>query len=149
MKIVLVFCTIVAASIVFFLVKKPEPTSKLPVTIVTPSPEPTSFTASFEIYTNGTKRIFTDTKYHNLSTNVYISSPNPGTVYVKGGKVTWTDFFSTLPMKLAKDCLTTGTGQVFCTNETKSLKFFINGSEDPDALDREINSNDNLIVKYE
>jgi hypothetical protein len=149
MKIALVLLALATATTIFFLIKKPETASKLPVTIATPSPKPANFNASFEIYTNGTKRIFTDTKYHNLSKNVYISSPNPGIIYVKGEGVTWTDFFSTLPMKVAKDCLTTGTGQVFCTNETKTLKFFVNGSEDPDALDRKINPNDNLVVKYQ
>lgn len=112
-----------------------------------PTPEQTNFTARFEIYTNGTKRIFTDTKYHNLSPDVYITKNDPSIIYVKKA-VTWGDFFQTLPMSLTKECLTTGTGQLFCTNENQKLQFIINHKEDPDALDRLINQNDKLQVVY-
>jgi hypothetical protein len=52
-------------------------------------------------------------------------------------------------MKLTKDCLTTGTGQVFCTGESGTLKFFINGAGDPNALEKEINEGDLLKVIFE
>lgn len=115
----------------------------------TPSSVPVEFTANFEIYTLGTKRVFTSPMYHNLSKEVYISSENPNQVHVYGTGITWGDFFSTLPMKLTKDCLTTGTKQVFCANNSYKLKFSINGSEDPDALDKEILRNDILKVTYD
>src|SRR3989338_322848 len=104
--------------------------------------------ASFTIFTNGTLRIFTDSRYHNLSSDVYIESPNSTVVHVKKVEITWDGFFKTLPMKLTSDCLTTGTGQVFCTNETSALKFYINGQLDTAALSRVINSGDKLLVSY-
>lgn len=121
--------------------------SPTPVLINTPTPA--NFTASFEIYTLGTKRIFTDTKYHALSSDVYITAENPSVIYVKKEGVRWFDFFETLPMKLEKDCIVTGTMQTFCTNEKHKLKFYINGYEDPSALEKTINSFDNLKVVYE
>ena len=51
-------------------------------------------------------------------------------------------------MSLSKDCLVTGSGQTFCTNKTQALRFFINGMEDPDALDREIKESDKLLITY-
>ncbi len=39
---------------------------------LTPTPEFKEFTASFEIYTNGTKRDFSDSKYHNRSEDAFI-----------------------------------------------------------------------------
>lgn len=111
--------------------------------------EPVEFTASFEIYTNGTKRIFTAPMYHNLSQDVYINAGNPGLVYVKKVGITWNNFFKTLPMQLSKDCLVTGTKETFCSGDNGSLHFFINGQENPDALDREIKNEDYLLVKYE
>jgi len=105
--------------------------------------------ATFEIYTRGTKRIFTDSKYHNLSTDVYILSQDPGVIYVKKEEITWSNFFNTLPMSLSKECLVTGTNQTFCTGENGILRFFINGVENRNALDLEIQNQDSLVVKFE
>src|SRR3989344_9692600 len=78
--------------------------------------------ASFAIFTNGTFRIFTDSRYHNKSSDVYIEGPDaPNIVFIKKNGITWGDFFGTLPMTLTKDCLITGTQQRFCTDETGSL----------------------------
>jgi hypothetical protein len=111
--------------------------------------KPVNLTASFEIYTNGAKRIFTAPMYHNLSQDVYITAGNPGLVYVKKGGITWNDFFKTLPMQLSKDCLVTGTKETFCTGDNGSLHFFINGQENPNSLELKIKNEDNLLVKYE
>lgn len=121
----------------------------LPVTYTLPSSAGVNYTASFEIYTKGTKRIFSDPKYHNKSSEVFITSDNPNTVQVKGEGITWADFFATLPMKLTKDCLTTGTGQIFCSGEKGRLKFEINGVEDPKVLDQVIQRNDLLVVSFD
>lgn len=104
--------------------------------------------ATFAIFTNQTVRIFTDPKYHNQSEDVFIQAENPQTVHVKKQGTTWGDFFNTLPMKLEKECLTTGTGQVFCTGSSGALSFYINGKKDADALDREINDGDKLLVSF-
>ena len=108
-----------------------------------------NITATFEIYTNTTKRIFTDSKYHNLSEDVYITAQDPSIIYVKKEAITWDVFFKTLPMSLSKNCLVTGTGQNFCTGENGILRFYINGEENTDALDLVIQNQDNLTVKFE
>lgn len=113
-----------------------------------PIPEETIYSARFAIFTNGTFRVFTDARYHNLSKDVFIENQNPNIIQVKKSGLTWDDFFKTLPMKLTSECLTTGTGQVFCTNNSNSLKFYINGIEDKYALDKGINKGDKLLVSY-
>jgi hypothetical protein len=112
------------------------------------TPIPTDFTARFEIYTNGTKRIFTDAKYHRQSADIYIENPDPHVVHIKKSNLTWNDFFSTLPFSLKKDCLVTGTKQTFCNTATKKLYFYLNGNEDQDALDKVIYPNDELRIEY-
>lgn len=107
------------------------------------------FTARFEIYTQGTKRVFTAAMYHNLSSDVYLTADDPSVVYVAKDGVRWTDLFATLPMELTKDCLVTGTKQTFCTGEQGQLRFFVNGVEDPEALSREVGVGDELRVTYE
>lgn len=114
----------------------------------TETQEKVDITASFEIYTNTTKRIFTASMYHNLSQDVYITPDDPSVVHVKKAGTAWSDFFATLPMKLTKDCLVTGTKQTFCSGADGTLRFYINDQENPDALDEVINQGDFLKVTY-
>jgi len=114
-----------------------------------PTPNPNvDYHAAFAIFTNGTFRIFTASMYHNRSVNVYIENPNPNIIYIKKRETTWSDFFSTLPMKLTKECLTTGTKQMFCTSNSSTLKFFLNGMRDDNLLDREIKDGDKALISY-
>lgn len=122
--------------------------SQIEVSNVPNPPEDSKFTARFEIYTEGTKRIFTDPKHHHQSESVFIQDPDPSIVNVRRAGITWSDFFSTLPFKLEKECLLTGTGQTFCNTETQRLHFTLNGVETPDALDLKIMPEDSLIVEY-
>lgn len=109
--------------------------------------QPVNYTASFMIFTNGTQRIFTDPRYHNLSPEVYLEPTNSHIIHVKT-TVTWNEFFKTLPMSLTKDCLVTGTKQTFCTNKNETLKFYINGRPENNALDMIIKPNDWLLVSF-
>lgn len=116
--------------------------------IPTSTPRDIDISASFDIYTNGTRRIFTSSKYHNLSPDVFIQLDSPNTVHVKKFGIIWADFFKTLPMQLTRDCLITGTKQTFCTGEGGELRFYINEKEDKDALDKAINDGDSFVVRY-
>ncbi|MBP9819281.1 hypothetical protein KBC79_00935 [Candidatus Woesebacteria bacterium] len=117
-----------------------------------PSPEasiiPVETTAQFEIYTRGTKRIFTQSMYHRQSPDVYIEKLDPSTIHVLKKDITWNEFFKTLPFSLSKECLVTGTKQTFCSNDNEKLRFYINESETPNALDLPIKHNDFLKVIY-
>lgn len=126
--------------------ENPKASNDKPLT--TPSPEVINYNAHFAIFTNGTFRIFTSAMYHNKNTDLYISADNPNTIQVRKKNLTWQDFFNTLPMKLDPNCLTTGTGQIFCSKDQNVLRFFINGKEDPDALSKSINPKDQLLVTY-
>lgn len=106
------------------------------------------FTASFAVFTDNTFRVFTASMYHNRNNDVFITSENPNVVTVKRSNITWGDFFNSLPMKLTNECLTTGTGEEFCTNQTKTLKFFINGERIENFIDAEIESNDRALISY-
>ncbi len=115
------------------------------------SPQFLGFTASFSITTQGTRRVFSDPKYHHRSPDVFISSPDPETIYVNKPGTSWQEFFATLPspMQLTSDCLTTGTGQRFCTGSEGSLRFLLNGGENPSALSQPITSNSKLEITFD
>ncbi len=147
--IFIILLVTILASGYFLLPKKMDsPVSKVVTEMFQSAPKNIDLEASFDIYTNGTKRIFTDPKYHNLSPDVFIEVDNPDLVRVKKTGITWNDFFKTLPMKLTKECLITGTKQSFCTGESRTLRFYINEIEDPNALDKQIKEGDKLLVKY-
>ncbi|MBI4097241.1 MAG: hypothetical protein HY428_02380 [Candidatus Levybacteria bacterium] len=111
-------------------------------------PQTVNKQASFAIFTNGIFRIFTASMYHNLSDDVYIEASNSNIVKVKKAKITWDDFFKTLPFTLAKDCLTTGTRETFCTGSKGALKFYLNGEKNENALNQEIKDGDKLLVTF-
>ncbi|OGK14401.1 hypothetical protein A3A93_00440 [Candidatus Roizmanbacteria bacterium RIFCSPLOWO2_01_FULL_38_12] len=112
------------------------------------TPKINDFTASFEIFTNGTRRIFTAAMYHNQSSDVFIQNSDPSIIYVKKAGITWADFFDTLPFSINKTCLVTGTKETYCSNGNKKLRFIINGLEMPNALDLKIQQGDVLRVTY-
>lgn len=105
--------------------------------------------ASFEIYTNGTKRDFSANMYHELDPKAYIDPTPPYNIVIANPGTTWQEFFDTLPFSLSEDCLTTGTGQTFCNSSGASLHFYLNGVETETVLTEQIRSNDRLIIKYE
>jgi len=106
-------------------------------------------TATFEVYTFGTKRTFTLSKYFNQSSQVFIEADNPELIKIKQPQTTWGDFFETLPFSVTEDCLTTGDHQLYCSSETHQLKFFLNQVETPTVLNQIIKNNDNLVIKYQ
>jgi hypothetical protein len=104
--------------------------------------------AAFAIYTNGTLRQFSSAMYLNQSPDIFIEEINPNIIQVKKEGLTWQDFFNTLPFSVSPTCLTTGTGQTFCSNETTALRFFLNGTENPQLLQQLIQPNDRVLISY-
>lgn len=141
-----------------YLIFNPTPTPVKELNFAKPTPTPyvvamektpEEIAASFGIFTNGTFRTFTASMYHKLAPEIFIEPNHPNIVHVKQNGLTWDYFFKTLPFLLDKDCLVTGTGQSFCSDELQKLRFYINGVEDPDALDKVINHKDKLLVSYD
>lgn len=140
---------IITFVIIFF--TRPQ-TQITPFQTPTPSPTPVEekvdIKASFSIITGSTVRSFNAEKYHNQSHDVFISKDDPTKVHVKKKGITWDDFFKTLPMKLTKDCLTTGDGETFCDGKEGTLMFYLNGVEFKDLLNKEINQGDSILIKF-
>lgn len=152
-SLLVVVLVLTALTALYLLRPKPQP-EKPPspqlkeVSDTAASPQPVDFTASFAIFTHGTFRIFTAAMYHNRSPDVYIEAANPNLIRVKKSGTAWQEFFDTLPFKLTPDCLTTGTGETFCTNQVNELAFYLNGAKVSDALSQEIKPRDQLLVHY-
>lgn len=125
----------------------PSPSSQ-PKDSQIPVSQNTDIQAYFTIVTGSITRSFKAEKYHNLSPDVYIENPDPNVVYVKKTGIKWSDFFHTLPMKLTKDCLTTGDGETYCDGKDGNLKFYLNDVETPNLLDMEIKEGARALIKF-
>lgn len=148
----IIFAVIIAllSFLGFILFNKPlAPRTLVPTPSPFPQNETVNIQASFTIITGTITRSFKAEKYHNQSPDVYLESSNPTIVHVKKSGITWDDFFKTLPMKLTKDCLTTGDGESLCNGKGGTLKFYLNDSETPDLLDEEIRDGDKALIQYQ
>ena len=126
--------------------------SKISNPVPTPTPtfldEKINLKASFTIITGNIIRSFKAEKYHNQSSDVYIQSDDPTTIHVKKAGVTYDDFFKTLPMKLTSDCLVAGDGETLCSGSSGTLKFYLNDTETPDLLEKQIKEGDKALIKF-
>lgn len=146
LAVVLIAFAFITGGVLFLTKDHGGKTEKPTETVTSEKTDSIESVATFGIFTNSTFRIFDDTKYFNQSEEVYMEEAN--TVIVKREKTTWDEFFKTLPMKLTHECLTTGTGQIFCSNDKEKLRFFINNKENPSALNKEIKNGDVLLVSF-
>ncbi|MBI3305184.1 M23 family metallopeptidase [Candidatus Parcubacteria bacterium] len=138
--------------------RSPETPLSVPVPASAPAPVPAPPTvepaaevdeaAAFLIYTNGLKRSFAAPMYHRRSPDAYLEASQPAIVRVKKRGVTWDEFFKTLPFRLTGECLTTGTGDTFCSGGEGELKFYLNGVRVADLLDRQIHDGDRALISY-
>ena len=126
----------------------PSPASTAQLPTLAPQTQEVNFEASFQIVTQGVVRSFKNSKYHQRSPEVYLLAEEPTVVHANMTGITWDDFFKTLPMKLTKDCLTTGDGEIFCSGSNGTLRFYLNDKEDPDLLDREIKDGDKALITF-
>lgn len=149
MKLVLVLLLgLVLAGGYVFQSRSPAPIPT-PQFIPTPSiPQSVDERAAFAIFTEGTFRIFTAAMYHERAADIFITAADPNVIIIKKPRLTWANFFETLPMKLNHDCLTTGTGRTFCTGRGGTLKFYLNGERQTQVLDLPIRQGDKLLVSF-
>lgn len=130
------------------------PSAPAPAPASAPAPAPVETSAevdeaaAFLIYTNGLKRSFAASMYHRRSPDAYLEASHPTIISVKKRGVTWDTFFKTLPFRLTRACLTTGTGDTFCSGGEGELKFYLNGVRVDDLLDRQIHDGDRALISY-
>lgn len=118
---------------------------------ISPSPKPIHIHAAFLVFSNSTYRPFTNPKYHERRTEVHLNASNPRVIHIHAGGITWRDFFDSMPspMKVSADCLIAGTGEKFCNQGNKILKFYLKGErKDASILSREIKDGDRFLMSY-
>lgn len=112
--------------------------------------KPASYSARFFIFTNGTKRVFDASMYHNRSPEIFLESNDPSIIQIKKEEATWQDFFSTLPtpFRLTEKCLITGTNEEYCSGANGTLRFYLNKKRLDDPFNIQILDKDELLVSF-
>jgi len=147
--IIAILVAILAGVIVLSLVNKPTVTAPIESKQRMNQDMPElPITATFRVVINGQKRSFNLPMYFDQSKEVYIESANPEQVVVNEQSITWGEFFNTLPFSVQKNCIITGNKETYCTNETQTLTFTLNGQPQPDVLDKLIMQGDTLEISY-
>jgi len=148
MKVFIISVVFLVLGIGLFFLNK----SQTSVPSIKPTSSPVSenvdIKANFTIITGDITRSFKADKYHNQSSDVYISKDDPTAIHVKKKGITYDDLFKTLPMKLTKDCLITGDGEALCDGKGGTLKFYLNDVETPDLLEKAIKDGDKTLIKF-
>lgn len=147
---ILALLVLLGSGVYFKFARKQSETGEKQTTTTAVSPTPVHEHAAFAIFTNGIKRDFKDKKYHERNPDIHIGSDNPEIVHKHKSGITWGQFFESLPkpMKVTKDCLTTGTGHEFCSTGRAKLKFYLNGKFVDDVLGMEIKDGGRLLVSF-
>ena len=119
----------------------------------TPKPSPTleaikPYQATFLIFTHNLQRNFNSSMYHYQSEDVYLEPGNTSQIHLTKSGITWADFFQTLPFSVTADCLTTGSGEKFCSQDNQVLSFYLNEELRQDVLDITIEPDDQLLISF-
>jgi len=109
--------------------------------------------ADFKMYINGSVFDLTQDKYQTseekeASSSVHIHDKNGDIVHAHKKGVTIGDFFRSIGMSFAKDCLTLDNGKNYCNQTGMKLKFFVNGKENITFETYEIKDLDRILVSY-
>lgn len=126
-----------------------------------PAETGTHFHANFLVVIDGEKLDLTDEKYmedigackidESLVLPVeraHMHARVGDVVHVHHPGVTWGHFFTNLEFTLGRDFLYTDSGTRYENDESRTLRFFVNGTRIPSAHDRLIESEDKLLITY-
>jgi hypothetical protein len=118
-----------------------------PKKVQTPPSTKENYTAGIVIVVHNKPLDLTTPPYISSSKDIYMSAAEPQTINLKK-QVTWKEFFETLLIGISPSCLQLSTNEHYCTKETVSLRFFLNGTEHPQVLLQSIQPHDQLLVSY-
>lgn len=100
--------------------------------------------ANFQVYINGTSLDFTDQKYQAT----VLQEGNGDLIHFSEGSMTLGSFFESLDHKLTNTCLTTDSGDEYCSDDSSKLFAYINGEEVEDFSSYELQDLDRILVSY-
>ena len=109
--------------------------------------------ANFAVFINGEPYDFDDPRMvvedsDDPRHNVHIHEPRYTVIHIHREQSTWDEFFKALEWRLTDTCLTIIDGEEYCTSETASLKFVINGVRVDSIRFQDITDIDRVLISY-
>ena len=108
--------------------------------------------SDFVLFLGGSKVDLSDDKYQSegmqvLHAHIHLHDNNDDVIHRHADDVTLADFFTSLGFTLTNDCITSDTGEEFCTNDTEELMVFVN-DERIDEPATYVNQEEDQILIY-
>ena len=110
--------------------------------------------ADFKLHINGKEINFNHEKYFVKSRFMHVENDfkekeSTGKVlHMHSSGVPLWLFFESIGMKFEKDCLTLDTEEKYCSNNEKTLKFFVNGVANNEFQDYVFKDDDKILISY-
>ena len=109
--------------------------------------------ADFKVFINGNAINFADKKYYMKSSFIHVDDNQnkedaSGVLHMHATGVPLWIFFDSVEMEFNKDCLSLPTGERFCNDGKKTLKFYVNGKFN-DKYEKYVFSDlDKILISY-
>ncbi len=102
--------------------------------------------ADYKVYLDGKPVDFRKAEYMVKAQYVHIEGMNGDVIHFHATGVTMGEFFRTLGMKFTNECFVNK--KKYCTNEEKTLKFFVNGEANELYGDYLTSDKDKMLISY-
>jgi len=105
----------------------------------------------FKVFLDGEEVDFNQEKYDMRHPFAHLHLSNPEgdkIIHYEGEKLPIGFFFESLGMMLTEKCFTLDTEEEFCDNDSKRLRFFVNGEETSEFQNYLPNDIDRILVIY-
>jgi len=96
----------------------------------------------------GDKFDFSLPSYQIKTPWIHFEGQNGDTIHRHATGVTLEYLFDSLSIKVTDECYIFPDGRQFCTDDTYSLKFFINGNQVPGISDYIVRDDDRILISY-
>lgn len=106
--------------------------------------------AKFKIYIQNKSIDFSVSKYQLplINPHVHLENGDGETIHVHATGVTMGVFLDSLGIKFDKNCLIMDTGEKYCNQNDKTLKFYVNGEPNQKWENYIIREGDKILISY-
>ncbi len=104
----------------------------------------------WKAYLNGVPVDFSVGKYQkpHLNQKVHMEGGDGDVIHVHATGVTMGFFLESIGLDLGKDCFKMDTGEQYCNQDDKTLKFYVNGKLNDQLGDYILKDSDKILISY-
>lgn len=104
--------------------------------------------AVFEVRLDGDPIDFSQAKYQVRTQFIHVEGGDGTTLHRHSTSVPIGEFFRSVGMNIENNCFVTDDGTRFCEDDSKQLRYFVNGTERSSIMDYILQENDKILIIY-